>query len=144
MAQLRVEVEQELEATLEERSQFVGVVFKEWRISISGADAAPMLSLPGFVIGDAHLADRHLLVLAFCEGDAEALHSVWPGDVASVAQAAFLKMFASLQADGFMGPKDGEPGDGWQKRSWEQRYHFINRPFVMFYFLIIRPTNLTV
>ena len=59
-------------------------------------DAAPMLSLPGLVAGDANLPDGRLLVFAFRQRDAQTLNAIRPCNVTAVAQRAFLVMFAGF------------------------------------------------
>ncbi len=60
-----------------------------------------MLPLPGFVVGDTHLADGHLPVFAFFKRYTEALQAVGACNVTAMAERPFLIMLMRFQFDGF-------------------------------------------
>lgn len=97
-----------------------GIMFKIRRIAISRTDGAPVLPLPGFVVGDAHFSNGQLLVFAFQQRNAESLHTIGTGDIGAVAQGAFLVIFAGIDPYLTGIPKSSAPGNGRQVCGWEQ------------------------
>jgi len=68
----------------------MGIMFKKRSISVGGTDRAPVLSLPGLIVGNAHLANRHFIIFPLYERDTEQLATVRPCDFATVAPGALL------------------------------------------------------
>ena len=98
LEELKVEVEEELEPALIERTEVIGIVEEEGGAGVGRHEGVPMKMTPVAVFADAHVAHEGFLLCAFLGRDGERLDARGAHDAAAVAVGLLQVMVVLLNA----------------------------------------------